>query len=94
MFTLLLIRTKPWRRPQTIRTTSDIGMPGMNGHELMQALRGLPAIAHTPSIALTGYGASTDLTRSGASGFTRHVGKPVNFDQFVEVIVEVCPSRV
>jgi two-component system CheB/CheR fusion protein len=59
---------------------SDIGMPGMNGHELMQALRRLPNCAKVPSIALTGYGAGQDVQKTLQSGFTCHLGKPVDMD--------------
>jgi two-component system CheB/CheR fusion protein len=68
---------------------SDLGMPGMNGHELMQALRLLPASAKTPSIALTGYGASVDVQKSRDAGFDRHLGKPVAYDQMIETILQI-----
>ncbi|WP_249673453.1 CheR family methyltransferase [Pseudomonas abieticivorans] len=65
---------------------SDIGMPGMDGHQLMHALRQLPTSKHTPSIALTGYGTQADINKSGESGFTRHLGKPVAYDDLIAVI--------
>lgn len=68
---------------------SDLGMPGMNGHELMRALRLLPASANTPSIALTGYGASVDVQKSQDAGFSRHLGKPVAYDQMIETILQI-----
>lgn len=68
---------------------SDLGMPGMNGHELVQALRLLPASAHTPSIALTGYGASVDVQKSQDAGFSRHLGKPVAYEQMIETILQI-----
>ena len=59
---------------------SDIGMPGMSGHELMVELRKLPNCAVVPSIALTGYGAGKDVQKTIESGFTCHLGKPVDID--------------
>lgn len=65
---------------------SDIGMPVMDGHALIKALRGLRHLQHTPAIALTGYGASADQHKSRQSGFDRHLNKPVGYDDLVEAI--------
>ncbi len=65
---------------------SDIGMPGMNGHELMRALRKLPNCADVPSIALTGYGAGDDIQKTRDSGFTCHLGKPMKIDKLLETV--------
>jgi two-component system CheB/CheR fusion protein len=72
---------------------SDIGMPGMNGHELMQALRRLPNCAHVPSIALTGYGAGQDVQKTIDSGFTCHLGKPVDMDVLLSTVRDLRQSR-
>ncbi|SPO55631.1 Signal transduction histidine kinase with CheB and CheR activity [Pseudomonas sp. JV551A1] len=65
---------------------SDIGMPVMDGHALIKALRGYVHLRHTPAIALTGYGASADQHKSRQSGFDRHLNKPVGYDELVEAI--------
>ncbi len=65
---------------------SDIGMPVMDGHALIKALRNMKHLQHTPAIALTGYGASADQHRSKQSGFDRHLNKPVGYDELVEAI--------
>lgn len=65
---------------------SDIGMPVMDGHALIKALRGHVHLRHTPAIALTGYGASADQHKSRQSGFDRHLNKPVGYDELVEAI--------
>ncbi|MFJ4445524.1 response regulator [Pseudomonas sp. NPDC089422] len=65
---------------------SDIGMPGMDGHALIRALRGHAHLRNTPAIALTGYGASADQYKSRQSGFDRHLNKPVGYDELVEAI--------
>ncbi|MCJ8206838.1 CheR family methyltransferase [Pseudomonas sp. RGM2987] len=68
---------------------SDLGMPVMNGHELMQSLRELPHFEHVPAIALTGYGASADIHKSRQSGFNQHIGKPVSYDELIETIEQL-----
>ena len=65
---------------------SDLGMPVMSGHELMSALRQLPLIKDVPAIALTGYGAHSDIQKSRQSGFDQHIGKPVSYDDLIETI--------
>ncbi|SDP40746.1 two-component system, chemotaxis family, CheB/CheR fusion protein [Pseudomonas arsenicoxydans] len=65
---------------------SDLGMPVMSGHELMSALRQLPFAKDVPAIALTGYGAHSDITKSRQSGFDQHVGKPVSYEELIETI--------
>jgi two-component system CheB/CheR fusion protein len=68
---------------------SDIGMPGMNGHELMRAIRQLPNCSEVPSIALTGYGAGKDIEKTLDSGFTCHLGKPVDMDVLLDTLRRV-----
>jgi CheY-like chemotaxis protein/anti-sigma regulatory factor (Ser/Thr protein kinase) len=55
----------------------DIGLPGMSGFEVAQAIRQLPQAINTKLIALTGWG-SEDTKRSARSvGFDEHLTKPV-----------------
>lgn len=68
---------------------SDIGMPGMDGHQLIKALRPLPGYARVPAIALTGYGGSQDAKKALACGFDRHLSKPVTYDALVDTIREL-----
>ncbi|WP_093396182.1 CheR family methyltransferase [Halopseudomonas xinjiangensis] len=68
---------------------SDIGMPGMDGHQLIKALRALPGYARVPAIALTGYGGSQDAKKALDCGFDRHLSKPVTYDALVETIREL-----
>jgi two-component system CheB/CheR fusion protein len=73
---------------------SDLGMPVMSGHELMSALRQLPLAKDVPAIALTGYGAHNDITKSRQSGFDQHVGKPVSYEELIETIEALRSKRV
>lgn len=68
---------------------SDIGMPGLDGHQLIKALRAIPGYAKVPAIALTGYGSSEDAKKALASGFDRHMGKPVTYDGLMDAIGEI-----
>ncbi len=65
---------------------SDVGMPGMDGYQFVQALRQLPAYQRTPCVALTGYGANQVMHGTGTNGFDEFVGKPVAYDEFVNLL--------
>jgi CheY-like chemotaxis protein len=57
---------------------SDIAMPGMNGYQLLNRLRGLEEGRRVPAIALTPYARAEDRTRSLLAGYQGHVPKPVD----------------
>ena len=57
---------------------SDIGMPGMNGYELAQALRAVPEYSAIPMIAVTGFAMYDDHDRAVEAGFTTHLSKPID----------------
>jgi two-component system, chemotaxis family, CheB/CheR fusion protein len=68
---------------------SDIGMPGMDGYELIAALRKLPGMASVPALALTGFGRPQDATRAIRAGYDAHLGKPVSLRALLDGIVRV-----
>ena len=56
----------------------DIGLPVMDGYELAQRLRAMPALGEIRLIALTGYGQEGDRRRAREAGFDQHLVKPVD----------------
>jgi CheY-like chemotaxis protein len=70
--------------PQVV--VSDIGMPGMDGYEMMQALRSMQALPPFKSIALSGYDASEEEPRARAAGYDAQLTKPVDFDALFRAI--------
>jgi PAS domain S-box-containing protein len=57
----------------------DIGMPDMNGYEVLAALRALHGGEQVTIAALTGYGTDEDKQRALAAGFDEHLTKPLDF---------------
>jgi len=68
---------------------SDIGMPGMNGYELAEALRELPDYRQVPMIAVTGYSMYDDRERALQSGFNAHLIKPIDPSALLDLITEL-----
>ena len=64
---------------------ADIGMPDMDGFELIKHVRLLPnpAAAQVPAAALTAFARSEDRTRALQSGFEMHLAKPVDPGELV-----------
>jgi PAS domain S-box-containing protein len=58
---------------------ADIGMPRMDGFELIARIRASdePAIREMPAAALTAFARSEDRTRAMRSGFEVHLSKPI-----------------
>jgi PAS domain S-box-containing protein len=66
----------------------DLGMPEMDGFELMKRIRASvdPAIRSLPAAALTAFARSEDRTRALRSGFHMHLSKPVDPSELVASI--------
>ena len=65
----------------------DIGLPGMNGHEIARALR--CDGRETYLIAVTGYGQDSDRRAALNAGFNEHVTKPLDFDVLLRLLERV-----
>ena len=65
----------------------DIGMPGMNGYQVAQALRAMDFTVPPVLVALTGWGDARDRERTRAAGFDHHLVKPTDLDT-VEALLE------
>lgn len=67
----------------------DIGMPHMDGYEVIHALRARGL--HTPIVALTGYGLLEDKQKALKAGFSAHLTKPVGIKEISEVFRTFLP---
>jgi signal transduction histidine kinase/CheY-like chemotaxis protein len=67
---------------------SDIGMPEVDGYELMRKIRALPAEkgGRVPAVALTAYARTEDRLQALRAGYQMHVPKPVELAELVAVI--------
>jgi PAS domain S-box-containing protein len=67
----------------------DIGLPGMNGYEVAQRLRQVPALERVVLVAVTGYGQEEDRRRSQEAGFDHHLVKPVELGLMEPILAAV-----
>jgi CheY-like chemotaxis protein len=70
---------------------SDIGMPDVDGFELLRRVRALGRArgGRIPAIALTAFAGSDDRTRALRAGFIVHVSKPVEPSELVATVATV-----
>jgi signal transduction histidine kinase len=61
----------------------DIGLPGMDGYQLLERLQALTAPHRALFIAVTGYGQPADVQRAAAAGFDHHFTKPADGAEIV-----------
>jgi signal transduction histidine kinase len=70
----------------------DVGLPGMTGHEVAQAIRAADVRGLDGSplllIALTGYGMPEDVKRTKDAGFDAHLVKPADFDKLSKLLAK------
>ena len=67
----------------------DIGLPGLNGWQLAEAIRSIYG-ADVLLVAISGYSSKTDKQRSLDSGFDFHFAKPVDFRVLEPILAEFC----
>ncbi|HEY5884043.1 MAG TPA: GAF domain-containing protein [Pyrinomonadaceae bacterium] len=65
---------------------SDVGMPTMDGLQLIKKLRENKEIKPIPAIALTGYASQKDADAAIAAGFDMHLSKPVDPTELTEAV--------
>ncbi|WP_426112769.1 hybrid sensor histidine kinase/response regulator [Massilia sp. PWRC2] len=74
-------------RPQVVLL--DLGMPGMNGYQVAQAIRNDRRFDQPLLAALTGWGGVDDRAQTQAAGFDLHLTKPVDLALIEQVLARV-----
>ena len=72
---------------------SDIGMPGRDGYELIQAVRTRGTNQALPALALTAYARAEDRAKVIAAGFQKHLPKPVDPARVVSLVASLVRER-
>lgn len=64
----------------------DVRMPGMNGIETLQAIKGDPRLAHIPVVMLSSSTSDEDILRSYAEQAQAYMTKPIQVDAFRAIV--------
>lgn len=79
-------------RPDLI--ISDIGMPDMDGYELMRQVRHEPHdTPHIPAIAVTAFARAEDKDAALRVGFDGHIPKPINLQHLERLAADLISAR-
>jgi CheY-like chemotaxis protein len=79
-------------RPHII--ISDIGMPDVDGYQLLEQLRLLPGLRDVPAVAVSGYASEEDRERALAVGYIALVPKPIDVDLLFGLIHDLKAATV
>lgn len=71
----------------------DVQLPGLNGIEALDALRGDPATREIPVVAVTASATSYDRPAIGAAGFDAHQDKPISVQGLVALVRRMVAAR-
>ncbi len=72
----------------------DIGLPGLDGLQVIRRLRESEGTEHLYAVGLSGYGQAEDRERALAAGFDDYLVKPVPPDKLLTLLAsEGCASR-
>ena len=74
---------KEWR-PEFVLL--DIGLPGMDGYQVVALLRHDQNTKDAVIVAISGYGQEEDRNRSKQAGFDHHLVKPVSSSDLIKVL--------
>mgnify|MGYP002715342867 CR=1 FL=1 len=66
----------------------DLQMPVMDGYTAARKIRELPEAGNIPIIAMTANVYSEDVERCLAAGMNAHIGKPINFDKMIRLLMQ------
>jgi len=64
----------------------DIGLPRVDGYQVVEQLRSQPETEDALIIAVTGYGQASDRQRSKAAGFDLHLVKPIKTEHLLALL--------
>jgi PAS domain S-box-containing protein len=72
---------------------SDIGLPQIDGYELIKRLREIPHLRTVPAVALTGYAAQKDADAALLAGYDMHIPKPVDPNQLADALERLIKQK-
>ena len=75
--------------PTPVVILLDINMPKVNGIEVVRQLKAHPVLRAIPVVMLTTSSSAPDVTAAYRGGANSYIVKPVNFDEFTQVMAQI-----
>jgi len=70
----------------------DLSLPALDGWEATRTIKGIPALAHIPVIALTAHAMKGDQERALAAGCDGYITKPIDVMSFFDQVRAYLPD--
>ncbi len=67
----------------------DLGMPGMDGYEVVRQMHRRPELAEVVVVALSGWGQAEDRRKTAEAGFHHHFNKPVDMRKLEALLASI-----
>jgi CheY-like chemotaxis protein len=81
------------RREEPALILLDIQLPVLDGYAVAHELRKIPALQHTPIIAVSSYAMAGDREQVMRAGCTGYIEKPINPETFAAEVAEYLLTR-
>jgi two-component system, chemotaxis family, response regulator Rcp1 len=65
----------------------DLNLPGMDGREVLAAVKSDPSLKHLPVIILTTSAAQEDIRRSYELSANCYITKPIDVQEFIQAVI-------
>ena len=74
---------------------SDIGMPDIDGYQLIAKVRALSdsKVGNVPAVALTAYARDEERKRALNAGFQMHISKPISSGQLISAVAQLASGN-
>ncbi len=81
------------RKPDVL--ISDVGMPDMDGYQLIRTIRSelSPDFQNIPAVALSAFASADDKEKALQAGYRAHIAKPVAVQDLVSVVAGLANGR-
>ena len=81
------------RKPDVL--ISDVGMPDMDGYQLIRTIRSelSPDLQNIPAVALSAFASADDKEKALQAGYRAHIAKPVAVQDLVSVVAGLANGR-
>jgi two-component system response regulator len=72
----------------------DLNLPRLDGHQVLERIKGDPRTCAIPVVVLTASREERDVMRTYAVGVNSYIVKPVDFEQFTEAVRDIGQYRL